>query len=67
MGNTTMTEPTTILGYAIGDHKADDGDHVGLGRTPEDAQAALEHARDVNAEKSYHTDLLGWIDTPKER
>lgn len=47
MSNTTMTEPTTILGYAIDDYKADDGNgHVGLGSSPEAAQTALEHAQE---------------------
>lgn len=68
MSDTKMTEPTTIGGYAIDDYKADDGEgHVGTGSTAENAQAALDHAQEEDAASSYHTDLLGYIDTPKDK
>jgi len=65
MGNTTMTEPTTVFGHPIDDYKADDGGgHLGIGSTAEAAQAALEHAQETDSSKSYH-DIFGWNDTPK--
>lgn len=64
MNSTTMTEPTTIFGYAIDDYKADDGNgHVGLGSTPEAAETALEHAQENDVGQSYNTWALGWCDT----
>lgn len=67
MSKTTTTAPTSICGYDIGDYKADDGNgHVGTGSTAEKANDALQHAQGEEVASSYHTDLLGWIDTPKD-
>ncbi len=68
MSNTTMTEPTTIGGYAIDDYKAVDEDgHTGTGRTAQEAQTALEYAQEKDVASAHDSTLLGWIVTPKDK
>ena len=63
----TTTTPTTFFGIPDGDYKAeDDQGHSGFGSSKEAANDALQHAQEVDAAKSWHTEVFGWEDTPKD-
>ena len=67
MSKTTTTPPDSVFGYDIGDYVADDSNgHVGTGSTAEKANEALQRAQENDFASSYYTDLLGWVDTPKD-
>jgi len=63
MSHTTTTAPSTIFS----DYKAEDSNgHSGTGSTAESANQALQHSQQVDSSRSYHTEVFGWDDTPKD-